>query len=605
MAKDIENLIGWEFPSTGGGREDGLNDSGISFFKADPIKSMTREVIQDALDAKYEEGLPAIVEFEDKKIATERIPGITELRTNFKQAENYFEPKKNETHKFFKKALEIISGDTISVCAIRDRNTIGLTSVISSENSHFHRLTKTTGDTGKTGTSNGSYGIGKHAPFATSFLRTMLYGTLNREKKYNRGFQGVIKIASFSRGEKYLTQGTGFYGIKEDFKPLTDLSRIDDFFKRADGDYGTDKFVIGFNAYKGWQNVVIEEAVSSYMYSILKGDLEVIVNDFCISASNLDYVVENIREFNPDSKVHEFYLSLTSPNKIIKTGEFQTVDGTIETATLYLIEGEDFHNKISLNRGTGMKIYEKGNFRTPLKFGGTLIIEGEQLNQVLRLMEPPTHDAWTPSLYEENIEYATKLRQAIYAWLNTIIREIAPKFDDESFELPGLENILPSLSQDENPIDSIQVGDKQEKIKSLVINNNSMTPPKKRVSRGSGGIKSGGNNGGKSKTSKRNAENKAVIKPIRAFCTDPKDGKYKILIKPTQTGDFSFKVNVVGESIVDVAPILQVTDSNTGNSVVVNEDNVLGPIKVEKNIQHEISIKLDNLTRYSLEVKQL
>ncbi|WP_458354474.1 hypothetical protein [Peribacillus frigoritolerans] len=595
--------VGWEFPSTGGGREDGLNDSGISFFKADPIKSMTREIIQDALDAKFEDGVPVIVEFVEKKLEAERIPGIDELRAYFNQAENYFAPQKNETHKFFRKAVGIINSETISVCAIRDRNTIGLTRVMSSKNSHFHRLTKTTGDTGKTGTSNGSYGIGKHAPFATSFLRTMLYGTFNREKQDNRGFQGVVKIASFSRGEKYLTQGTGFYGVKEDFKPLTDLSEIDNFFKRKDGDYGTDKFVIGFNAYEGWQNIVIEEAVSSYMYSILKGNLEVIVNGFCISESNLDSVVEHIREFNPDSKVHEFYLSLTSPNKIIRVGEFQAEDKTIETVTLYLIEGEDFHNKISLNRGTGMKIYEKGNFRTPLKFGGILIIEGTQLNQVLRLMEPPTHDAWIPGLYETNVAYATKLRKDIYAWLNKVIREIAPKFDDESFELPGLENILPSLSQDENPIDGIKIGDKHEKIKSLVITNNSMTSPKKR--RNKNKAQRRGKSAANSNPSTKKPENKAVIRSIRAFCTDPINGVYKLLINPTQTGNLSFKVNVVGESVVDAAPILQAIDKNTSNVLTVNENNILGPIKVEKNIQHEISINLDNLTRYSLEVEQL
>lgn len=593
--------VGWDFPSTNGGREDGLNDSGISFFKADPIKSMTRETIQDALDAKFEEGVPVIVEFEEKKLEAERIPGINELRDYFKQAENYFSPSKNETHKFFSKALQVINSDTISVCAIRDRNTIGLTGVMSSNNSHFHRLTKTTGDTGKTGTSNGSYGIGKHAPFAASFLRIMLYGTLNREKQDSRGFQGVVKIASFSRGEKHLTQGTGFYGVKEDFKPLTDLSQIDKFFKRNDGDYGTDKFVIGFNGYEGWENIVIEETVSSYMYSILKGNLEVIVNGYNISASNLDSVVEYIREFNPNSKVHEFYLSLTSPNKIMKTGEFQTEDGTTEIVTLYLIEGEDFHNKISLNRGTGMKIYEKGNFRTAIKFGGVLIIEGTQLNEVLRLMEPPTHDAWIPGLYETNVAYATKLKKSIYAWLNKVIHEIAPKFDAESFELPGLENILPSLSQDENPIDIIKVGNKHEKIKSLVITNNSMTSPKKRRNNAKGRAKHGGN----SKPSIKKPENKAVIKSIRAFCTDPINGVYKLLINSAQTGNLSFKVNTVGESVVDVAPIIQAIDTKAGNEVTVNENNILGPIKVEKNIQHEILVKLDNLTRYSLEVEQL
>ena len=444
---------------------------------------MTREVIQDALDAQFEKDVPVVVEFEEKKIEAEKIPGIDELRVIFRQAKNHFSSKNNETYMFFKKACEIVNGDTISVCAIRDRKTIGLTKVLSNEDSHFHRLTKTTGDTGKTGTSNGSYGIGKHAPFATSFLRTMFYGTSNREESYNRGFQGVIKIASFNRAEEYPTQGTGFYGIKDGHKPLTDLTGIDGFFKRIDGDYGTDKFILGFDAYKGWEQAVIEEAVASYMYAILKGHLEIIIGDIHISTVTLDSTIERIKEFNPDSKVPEFYLALTSPHKIVKPGEFQTENGNIETVKLYLIEGEEFHNKVSLNRGTGMKIYEKGNFRTPLKFAGTLIVEGKQLNEVLRLMEPPTHDDWIPGLYKKNPAYAKKLRKDLYSWMNKVVREILPKFEDDSFELPGLENILPSLSQNERPTDNVSIDTEKEKVKSIVITNNSMASStnKKRV----------------------------------------------------------------------------------------------------------------------------
>ncbi|UZJ78602.1 hypothetical protein [Fictibacillus sp. KU28468] len=604
MTKDAANLIGWEFPSTGGGREDGLNDSGISFFRANPIKSMTREVIQDALDAQYKKGVPVIVKFEEKKIEADKIPGIDELRTIFEKAENHFSSNNNETHKFFKKACEIVNADFISICAIRDRNTSGLTKIMSKEDSHFHRLTKTTGDTGKTGTSNGSYGIGKHAPFATSFLRTMFYGTLNREKPYNIGFQGVIKIASFNRGEEYPTQGTGFYGIKHGHKPLTDITEFDDFFKRSAGDYGTDKFIVGFDDYEGFQNSVIEESVNSYMYAILDGRLEIIIGDVHITKTTLNSVIELIKEFNPDSKVPEFYLTLTSPYRIERTGEFLTEDGHIETVKLYLLEGENFHNKISLNRGTGMKIDEKGNFRTPLKFAGTLIVEGEKLNKVFRLMEPPTHDAWIPGLYQANPKYAEKLRKTLNDWMNRVVRDIAPKFEDDSFELPGLENILPSLSQDECPIDNISVDGEKEKIRSLVIVNNSMTPSakKKRAKE----RKKRTQPLDKRKTPKpKNHENKADIKSIRAFCCNPNDGMYKILLTPAQSGDLSLKINLVGESVVDTASIISATNKKFGNAVDIDEKNVLGPITVEKGVQCELLLKLDNLTRYSLGVEQV
>lgn len=608
MSKNISNKIGWEFPSTGGGREDGLNDSGISFFNANPIKSMTREVIQDALDANFEKTVAVVVEFEEKKIETRKIPGITELRAIFEQAEKYFSsPIPNETHKFFKKACDIINNDTISVCAIRDRNTTGLTNVMSNKDSHFHRLTKTTGDTKKTGTSNGSYGIGKHAPFATSFLRTMFYGTLNREKTYNKGFQGVIKIASFNRGEQYPTQGTGFYGIKDGYKPITDLEAIDEFFKRNNGDYGTDKFIVGFNSYEGWQNEVIEEAVASYMYAIIKGHLEIIIGDIHISEATLEDIIELINEFNPDSKVPEFYLTLTSPHKIELTGKFAIEDGTYENVTLFLLEGEKFHNKISLNRGTGMKIYEKGNFRTPLNFAGTLIVEGEKLNEVFRLMEPPTHDSWLPELYKSNPKYAKNLRKELYAWMNKTIRDITPKFEDDSFELPGLENILPSLSQDECPIEKVPINAEKEKIKSLVITNNSMVPLKNNNPRPKPRPKPEPKPKPEPtpKPKPKTKNNKPVIKSIRAFCSQPIDGLYKVLVTPKHSGDISLKVNIVGESMIDNAPIISATNSTNGNIIAINENSILGPFTVEKGVQCELLLKLDNITRYSLEVEQV
>lgn len=157
--------VGWALPLTGGGREDGLNDSGISYFQDDPIKSLTREVIQDTLDAKLNNELPVQIEFQHEKLDKNKIPGVDELTTIFKQATESYESKNNDTYKFFKKAYKALKSDFISVLAIRDRNTTGLTKVKETEHSHFHRLTKTSGDTDKVGMSNGSYGIGKHAPF--------------------------------------------------------------------------------------------------------------------------------------------------------------------------------------------------------------------------------------------------------------------------------------------------------------------------------------------------------------------------------------------------------------------------------------------------------
>lgn len=591
--------IGWELPSTNGGREDGLNDSGISYFQANPVKSLTREVIQDSLDARKNTSKPSIVEFKRKDLDKEAIPGIAELTDIFETATQYYKESYNDTYHFFKKGYDALQNKTVSVLAIRDRNTTGLTKVGETKDSHFHRLTKTTGDTAKTGTSNGSFGIGKHAPFAASIFRTMLYGTLNTDEDKNRGFQGVIKIASYDRGEEFPTQGTGFYGHKKGFLPLTDLSGLDPFFKRQDGDFGTDKFILGFEEKDQWEKIVVEESVSNYMWAIINGSLEIVVGETVINKDTLKTVVENIIEFNPNSTCLEFYLTLISPDSVISSKEFQTEDGHKETMKLFLLKGKDFHKKISLIRGTGMKIYEKGHFRTPESFAGTLIVEGEELNKVVRKMEPPTHDDWEPGLYKKNPKYAAKLKRELYRWLNDEVNAITPKYEKDSLELPGLESVLPSLDQEENPAEEIDLTSNKEKINSIVIVSNSMnkrdTKARKRKKRTPNPRPS------KPRKEPANKTTKAEINRMRAFCIDEKSGQYRLVVNPVTSGDALIEVKLIGESITEQAKIYKAIEDQTGNEIEINE-NVLGPLNLIKDANKTITISLDQVTRYSLEV---
>ncbi|MBT2583158.1 hypothetical protein [Planococcus sp. ISL-109] len=591
--------IGWELPSTNGGREDGLNDSGISYFQANPVKSLTREVIQDSLDARKNTDKPAIVEFKRKDLDSSAIPGIAELTDIFETATQYYKESSNDTYLFFKKGYNALQNKTISVLAIRDRNTTGLTKVGQTTDSHFHRLTKTTGDTAKTGTSNGSFGIGKHAPFAASVFRTMLYGTLNTDKEMNKGFQGVIKIASYNRGNEFPTQGTGFYGHKKGFLPLTDLSKLDSFFRREEGDFGTDKFILGFEDRKDWEEVVIEESVLNYMWAIINGSLEVVVEETIINRDTLKEVVEKIAEFNPESTCMEFYLTLTSPDAVIIPKKFQTEDGQEETIKLFLLKGKGFNNKVSLNRGTGMKIYEKGHFRTPEAFAGTLIVEGEELNKVVRKMEPPTHDDWEPGLYKKNPKYAKKLKKEIYSWLKDEVNAITPKYEKDSLELPGLEGVLPSLNQEENPAEEIDLTSNREKINSIEIVSNSMN--KRNVKARKRKKRIPNPRPSKPRKEPANKTTKAEINRMRAFCIDEKSGKYRLVVNPITSGEALIEVKLIGESITEHAKIYKAIEDQTDNKIEINE-NVLGPLNLIKGENKTITISLDQVTRYSLEV---
>ena len=167
---------------------------------------------------------------------------------------------------------------------------------------------------------------------------------------------------------------------KKGFKAITDstdLDKLHPFFKRKEGDFGTDKFILGLDPTDDWENIVIEETVNSYMYAILNNSLKVQVGNVEISKKFLESVIDRIKEFNPESPCIEYYLTLTSKDAIEKVEKFKTEDGKYETMKLRLFSGETFHRKVQLIRGTGIEIYDKDRFRAPYNFAGTLIVEGE------------------------------------------------------------------------------------------------------------------------------------------------------------------------------------------------------------------------------------
>ena len=55
--------IGWNFPSNNFGTVNGIGEAGIETFKGSPYKSLAREICQNSLDAKIDNGQPVRVEF--------------------------------------------------------------------------------------------------------------------------------------------------------------------------------------------------------------------------------------------------------------------------------------------------------------------------------------------------------------------------------------------------------------------------------------------------------------------------------------------------------------------------------------------------------------
>lgn len=603
----------WKFPLTFGGNFSGLNDTGITQFKSIPIQHMTKETLQDSLDAKAYKDKPAIVKYSVFSISRDTLPDVDGLTTVFKRGSDYWSHHK-DTSDFFKKGMEVLKREDIQVMAIQDYNTTGLSNIGGADGRRnsggWMALVRSTGVTEKGPTDSGSFGIGKHAPFATSQIQTVMYGTVNEKDKF--GFQGVTKIASFEDEDGQETQGTGYYGypIDNDFMPITEQEEIPEVFSRYER--GTDKFIIGFTEYTNWKFEVLKEAVASFMLAIHEGNLEVHIDDFILNKKSLQDAINEIKDQEPDNISIQFYQALTHANSKFIKKEFETEDGELEDIHLYLLAQEEFRKRISLYRSTGMEIYNRGHFRTPVAFAGVLIVKGKKLNAVLRKMEPPTHDKWDPNLYKENIRYAKKLEKAIRDWMNKETRNLLDISNIESIELKGFEKLLPDITEKESPIvdlDRKTLNRKTKRVKKQKKRKPTSTVKGLDGSDGGDGIisqppeKKGKSKGRKKKSS--GGTRRARISRARAFCLDEQKGVYNIRFWPETNGKRIFSLKSVGENNKKLGlQVLEAFNVNT-KEILPIEDNKIGPLIFEKGKVMEIQVTFDSRSKFALEVKAL
>lgn len=597
-------LLEWYYPPVLGGQTSGLNDSGVSYFEADPIRSVAKETLQDSLDAVYKEDEKVIVKYKTFEVDITEIPNYIGLQSAFRNGVKRWEHHK-ETKKFFEKGFGLLQDDKIQVLAIQDYNTTGLSKVGNQKTGGWYTLILASGVTEKSATDGGSYGIGKNAPFAASGLRTVLYNTINRDEEI--GFQGVSKIPTFKREDGEETQGTGFYFNVTNKQPITKNGQIPKVFRRTD--YGTDKFIIGFNDFENWKERLVDEVISTYLLAIKDDRLEVYIDDIKINSSTLHETIKLIKKFNPNSLALQYYEVLNSNHTKMFQKEFKTIDGMYETIHLSLLERDGFKKRVGLHRSTGMKIDDKGHFHTPIDFSGVLFVEGEKLNEALRKMEPPTHDKWKPGLYKENEIYAEDLITKMNQWMNSCARSLLEEKKSDNIQIKGIEELLPNHGDDTPK--SIQI--KKEAFKETIKSVSSNTRKKRKRISGrtedstgiSGEVEAEGdkkNQKQKKKTNKKQTR-RASISRVNVYCQNVEDKIYTIIFDPRASGELSFNIKAVGEN--GKSSNIDLVYAKYNNEFVSINKNVIGPIMIsEENAINYIEIQIDSPNRLALDVIQ-
>ena len=428
--------ICWNFPSNNNGKISGISEAGIETFRGKQLKSLAREICQNSLDAKEASKDKVIVEFELYEVSFKDDPRINGLKEYFKLAKEYW--KENEkTIRFLEKAEKNFKKDKIRVLRISDYNTTGLVDSDKKKNSTWNNLVKSSGVSDKTGSSGGSYGIGKSAPFACSDLRTVFYNTLDINGL--KAFQGVANLVSFEKEKDKTTQGTGYYGNSEDNTAIRNMEYFGSYVRK---ECGTDIYVVAFLDDEEWEKKIIEAILENFLIAILKNNIEIKVGKTLINKESLNSLMEEHKD--NILLTYNYYQVLMENNS--KAMEFSLRD--LGIFKLYLAIKKDFKRSILISRSNGMKILDKKGISSSIQFSGVCILEDEKINSYFREMETPQHNNWETDRHR-NPKEAEKIKKEFFRILKEKVLEKGKETITDEMDAVGMGEYLPDI-QDMN-----------------------------------------------------------------------------------------------------------------------------------------------------------
>ncbi len=447
----------WVFPPSNGGNFDGFNDSGIATYTGARFNSLAREIIQNSLDAQSRDNDKVTVEFDVVNLKRKDFPGIDKLMDTMKRCK--FEVSNEKEKMFFQNAETQLSKNQILCLKISDYGTTGMCGDYRKRKGQWHAITKARGSSEKRDpTAGGSYGIGKHASFAVSSLRTVFYATRYEEsgKTVHRAQGKSILVSHCCNNSDDYTQGTGFYGKTEGCHPLE--TNIPQILKPKE--QGSTVFITGFTADKNWQHKIVATVLSNFFYAIDQGKLEVLIQDdkedvTIINSNSIDENFKKILDMDIDnesvSNSYWYYRTI----KKAKSREAELP--YLGNCKIWVMKKEGSPKKVALLRKTGMLITDnqKKLQRWPgrLDFAGVFLCDSDKGNILLREMENPKHDAFEPeraTLEKDVLEFEKTLKELV-KWVRERIDELAkPDDDDGPTKLDELNDLLPDTDPEES-----------------------------------------------------------------------------------------------------------------------------------------------------------
>lgn len=429
----------WFFPSRGYAETEGFSNAGLAEFKGNPLRSLAREVCQNSLDAADGSGKPVRVEFHKYFMPINEFPGMDDMRKVIYRCANFWgEDGDANTKDFLTKAKNALRREQFFVLTVSDYNTKGVQGAFSDKNiTPWGSLVKGNSFSVKSDEKNaqGSYGIGKAAPFVSSAIQTIFYRTFDKEGV--RAALGVsrlmaheIPVDECQFGEDPIRRSVGYYGEVNN-KPSESISLLDSIFERDD--YGTDLFIPAFcysTSDDEWIKQILQEIVDNFLYSIYSGKLEVVVDSRKLTKESLPVILSFLGVKAKDATM--FYDVVRDDNNqvIEETKKFYSY-GTLRLRLLYK---PDMNKKVLVVRNSGMKIANIPSLPKGMSYTGFFELQGDALNELFRGMENPKHNAWEPKRHS-NPTTAKKFKEEVEEWVRDTINK-------KLIEISGAETLI-------------------------------------------------------------------------------------------------------------------------------------------------------------------
>lgn len=608
----------WEFASTGGGYEEGINNTLTEHFEGDYNYFLAREVIQNSIDARDQKNKPVKVKFQIDFLRKEEFPGLSEFQ-NILSLCNETHKNDQKTSDFFKKAIELLNNEKFPILKISDFNTIGLHGSDKERDKPWYSLVKSRGVSKKVSGEGGSFGIGKGAAFAASNLRTVFYSTTSKVDAKSR-FIGVSILVNFDE-QGDTKQSIGTYGLAKQ-STIYDPKLMGEYRRK---EKGLDIYIMGYKIESNWKNELIKSVLRNFWYAIINEDLEVIIDDININFDNLEelltkyFIDEPFKDYiEPKGNPLYFYKAIMSST----SKKFEKKLKSIGNTKLYFLPLEKSLNYVAMMRSSHMVIYSKAFYFTS-PYAGVLICDDKHGNEELKRMEPPTHDKWDPA---RNKESGKKIMEDIENWVRSCFKELKLEKQTEISEMPELEKYLPLIEDtDEGGSgDQYDQSNAEKEETSVLISENKCFEVKTRIDpfkvsiinkeeTGLGGsgivLRTGTKKNNKSEEKapgKGIGKNKALSQDeftgrIYSVSKNFEEQEYVVIIKSNIDSKCNLKFKAMGEEGSEKIKIIKISDPRNFNYKVSN--NLIHGFYLEKNKELRFRLFLEDKIKCALKIE--